>query len=328
MTQKDIRKQQLIDWLNTFTPFTVESLDVVSGDASFRRYFRFHSQGRDYIAVDAPPTTEDTRLFVDVADTYRRSGIRVPEVFYVDDTSGFYCLEDFGNTLFADALKSGNPSDLYRRAIDMLPAIQQCRRTARGALPVYDADMVKTELSIFSEWLLAAHLRLSLSAAEKTMLDEAFESLANNFLSQPQVGVHRDFHSRNLMLLPDNGLGVIDFQGTVTGPVTYDAVSLLRDCYLQVPDELVNELVTKLHGDLAPASDPEQFTRWFDLTGIQRHLKASGIFARLLHRDDKTGYIKDIPLTLSYIAIVGKRYEETSALAEFVESRVIPGVAK
>lgn len=326
MVDTDLRQQQLLTWINSTTSFSAHALTPVSGDASFRRYFRFQHDGADIIAVDAPPETEDTAQFLAVAKAYADAGLTVPKVYAADMLQGFYCLQDFGNRLLADDLSADTVSARYAQAWSLLPAVQSVCATAQAPLPDYSAVMVARELEIFSEWLLEKHLALVLTADQQAMLKAAYQALADNFQAQPQVGVHRDFHSRNLMILDDNTLGIIDFQGAARGPVTYDLVSLLRDCYVEWPVAQVTQWMGAYHQQhLADVSWPT-FQQWCDLTGIQRHLKAAGIFARLHHRDGKSHYLKDIPRTLQYVITAGNVHPQTRELASFVEHQVLPGV--
>ena len=328
MVDKAQREAQLLNWINQHSEFSCETLEMVSGDASFRRYFRFSDQGKSIIAVDAPPGFEDSEIFVAVAKAYEQHGVRVPHVYCVDTEQGFYCIEDFGNRQFASVLGQPDAGSYYKLAFAQLPGIQSCKTTESGGLPAFDNALLAREFYLFTHWLCEVHLKLSLTPEELALLTEADGLLRDNFFAQPQVGVHRDFHSRNLMLLDDGSVGVIDFQDAVTGPVTYDVVSLLRDCYQVWPDDFVDDLLKHVHSEYHSDYDYEQYRRWFDLTGIQRHVKASGIFCRLWHRDAKQGYLNDIPATLNYIVNVAKRYDEFTPLADFVATRVLPNLEK
>jgi aminoglycoside/choline kinase family phosphotransferase len=326
LNQQTLRREQLIEWINRATPLRCENLQMVSGDASFRRYFRFIENGQSYIAVDAPPKSEDSRKFLSVAEAYQQHGIPVPIIHAIDHDLGFYCLQDFGDKLFADALEPENCHLRYRDALSHLPAIQRCTNTALGTLPKFDDTLITIEFELFTHWLLEVHLDLQLSEAERTMIQQTMDYLRVAFFAQPQVGVHRDYHSRNLMLLADNKMGIIDFQDAVIGPVTYDAASLLRDCYQTWPSALVYIWLKEWHAEYYPQHSWPEFRRWFDLTGMQRHIKASGIFARLCHRDGKEGYLQDIPRTLQYLCDVGSQYKQCQQFAEFVQNKVKPAV--
>ncbi|WP_440876197.1 aminoglycoside phosphotransferase family protein [Thalassotalea sp. PLHSN55] len=326
-------------WLSGyFTEHAIE-LEPLSGDAGFRCYYRFSYQEKSYIAVDALPKTSNNHGFVEVAKALEKRGIKVPSLVHYDLSLGFFCLEDLGEILFADALSASSMVTLYQQAIDLLPSIAQCSVSDRYNLPAYDKKFIEFELSIFSEWLLAQHLNIHLSESQQIQLTQCFDYLVENALAQPQVFMHRDYHSRNIMICDQQGsngqqtLAIIDFQDAVQGPITYDIVSLLRDCYYQLPDEKVSQLLRYFCQQISkqlPLADISEQTwqTWFDLMGLQRHIKASGIFARLYHRDNKTGYLKDIPLTLEYIIKVSANYPKLSFLNELVQQQVLPKVLK
>jgi aminoglycoside/choline kinase family phosphotransferase len=320
------RQQQLKEWLNSASPYHCEKLDIVSGDASFRRYFRFADEGKSLIAVDAPPEFENSKTFALVANSYKQHGVSVPEIYAIDHNLGFYCLEDFGDDLFADALNSTSCHTLYTAALASLSNIQTCMSTDNGSLPRFDEALLAREFELFSHWLLEVHLDLQLSSEEKSLIEETFVYLQDAFLSQPQVGVHRDYHSRNLMLIEDERIGIIDFQDAVIGPITYDAASLLRDCYQSWPAALTYTWLKDWHTKYHSQYVWTEFKRWFDLTGMQRHIKASGIFARLCHRDGKKSYLQDIPHTLQYLCEVGSQYEQCREFSKLVESKIKPAV--
>lgn len=323
------RQQALGAWLSDRSGSPV-SLRPVSGDASFRRYFRFQHAGSSHVAMDAPPSHEDCRPFAALADAYLAVGVQVPTIHARDLEQGFLWLRDFGDQLLLPLLSDvGQARNLYRRALAVVPAIQQVIATADGELPLYDEAMLRREMALFSDWLLPRQLGYQLDADGHALWQQLTDLLVANALEQPQVGVHRDFHSRNLMLLVDGGIGVIDFQDAVVGPITYDAVSLLRDCYVAWPDELVYAELEGFRQLLLAAGrsdvgDAAQFRRWFDLMGMQRHLKAAGIFARLLHRDGKPGYIADIPRTVGYILSVGSHYPELQPVIDWLKADIWP----
>ncbi|MBW9261882.1 MAG: phosphotransferase [Candidatus Thiodiazotropha sp. (ex. Lucinisca nassula)] len=322
------RIAQLKDWLNTLPEFGDYSFEAASGDASFRRYFRIGVKNGSYIAMDAPTDKEDTKPFIRVANEFERIGLNVPHIHAMNLEQGFLLLEDLGDVLYLDRLNPQTVDRLYADALSALVTLQA--RGPRQGLPQYDRNLLIREMELFRDWLLEAHLKLQLSQEERQLLDELFQSLAENALQQPQVCVHRDYHSRNLMVVDSHNPGVIDFQDAVIGPVTYDLVSLLKDCYIEWPAEQV-EVWAMGYYELACQSgvlveqDESSFLRWFDLMGVQRHLKASGIFARLNKRDGKPGYLQDIPRTLGYILGVADRYQSTQDLGEFLRHRVMPG---
>ncbi len=286
----------------------------VSGDASFRRYFRLRRDGRSYILMDAPPEKEDSRPFVQVATLLAEAGLHVPAVLEADLEDGFLLLSDLGETLYLARLERDSADALYG---DALAALLRMHTRIQAPLPAYDEALLRREMALFPDWYLARELGREAEGAERAVLDAAFDLLAETALAQPRVFVHRDYHSRNLMLAAPNP-GILDFQDAVWGPITYDLVSLLRDCYIAWPRERVERWMTDYHARLRAEGlvdvDRDGFRAWFDLMGIQRHLKASGIFARLWHRDGKSGYLKDIPRTLGYICSIAADYPE---LAEF-----------
>lgn len=320
---QDLRLQQLSQWLES-QPFAPQGeLQSVSGDASFRRYFRFPvAAGQWLIAVDAPPPHESLQPFMAIAASYHKQGLVVPQVHAFDQELGFMVLDDLGDTLLFSQLTSESVArDYYQQALSLLPAVMRAQTTEVGPLPSYDKALLERELALFHDWLLVRHLGCQLTSAQQRVWQATCDILIDNALEQPQVGVHRDYHSRNIMVM-DRSLALIDFQDAVVGPVTYDAVSLLRDCYVSWPDTLVQEQKKFLHQRLQTeqllndAVTPQQFSTWFDLMGVQRHLKAAGIFARLKHRDDKPGYMADVPRTLAYVSAQARAH---SALQPFAE---------
>ena len=279
--------------------------------------------------MDAPPGQEDTRPFVAIARRLREIGLNVPEVLADDPGRGFLLLSDLGTQQYLAALDEGSVGRLYGDALGALVTLQACGPGA-GELPPYDEALLLREMELFRDWYLGRHLGLTLGAAEQQVLDNAFRLLAATALAQPQVAVHRDYHSRNLMVAPHNP-GILDFQDAVFGPVTYDLVSLLRDCYIAWPQALVEEWALgyqhlAFDSGILRERDEERFLRWFDLMGVQRHLKAIGIFARLNHRDGKAGYLKDIPRTLAYLQTVAGRYRELHDLTLLLQEHP-PGAA-
>jgi aminoglycoside/choline kinase family phosphotransferase len=321
----------LKQWLSQ--QFSEENIQLtaLSGDAGFRCYFRFFLNGNSYIAVDAPPDKSNNAAFVFMQKSLNKQNILVPEIVAVDLALGFFCLADFGETLLADILTQENMVNTYQKAIEILPHIQLALPDKTIELPNYNTAFVELELNIFPEWLLTEHLSITLTDNEQQQLKHCFSFLTDNILSQPQVLVHRDYHSRNIMVLENGELGIIDFQDAVIGPITYDIVSLLRDCYLKWPDENVTLLLSNYISTIAKQYSLthiplEQWQRWFDLTGIQRHIKASGIFARLHHRDNKSGYLNDIPLTLSYIVEISHKYPELAFIHQLLLEKVLPAM--
>jgi len=324
------RESQLRGWLTGIVGSSHYNLEPASGDASFRRYFRITlPDGGTRIAMDAPTENEDCRPFVTIATHLLELGLNVPQVYESDLEQGFLLLSDLGSELYLDRLAMNGGERLYSDALAALMVIQACGR--RDGLPPYSQELLLQEINLFREWLLGCHLELSLAAAEQQMLDDASDLLLANAMEQPQVFVHRDYHSRNLLVTAPPNPGILDFQDAVIGPVTYDLVSLLKDCYISWPREQVKQWVFGYY-ELAQQSGvlrsehEDSFLRWFDLMGVQRHLKASGIFARLNMRDGKPGYLQDIPRTLGYIVDLVPEYPELGPLAELITGRVLPAL--
>lgn len=321
------RLEQLKRWLESELVFSDYTIHPASSDASFRRYFRVAHNGASFIVMDAPPDREDSRPFIAVSRRLADAGLHVPEVIDQDLAQGFLLLTDLGSEPYLGALSEARVERLYADALAALASIQAC---ACDGLPAYDRALLLREMELFREWLVGRHLGIRLNTTQQAMLDTTFGLLADNALEQPQVFVHRDYHSRNLMVASRNNPGILDFQDAVCGAVTYDLVSLLKDCYIEWPRARVEEWALG-YQELALQSgilreqhkDPQQFLRWFDLMGVQRHLKAAGIFARLNHRDGKPGYLADIPRTLGYIVALADRYAELAPLCTLIANEVL-----
>ncbi len=324
MTQ---RHTEMTAWLDD--RFHEYRLAPVSDDASFRRYYRVipGDGGPSRILMDAPPDKEDVRPFAAIAARLRQVGVQAPRVHASDEARGFLLLDDFGDCRYLDALDETTVERLYGDALGALSVMQAC--VSADELPLYDEPLLRAEIALFPDWLLQRHLGLTLDADETRLIAEAADTLVVNALAQPQVFVHRDYHSRNLMRIGQGNPGVLDFQDAVRGPVTYDLVSLLRDCYIRWPRERVEDWAWG-YFDLAVQSGilreehESRFQRWFDLMGMQRQLKAAGIFARLDQRDGKPGYLADIPRTLAYLVEVAPDYPDLAAFGEWVARRVLP----
>ena len=323
------RLEQLKTWLDDELNFGEYTLRPASADASFRRYFRVTHTGVSYVVMDAPPDKEDSRPFIKISKMFFDLGLNVPEVVDENLEQGFLLLSDLGSAPYLDALNEETVERLYGDALGALATIQACT-PGNASLPAYDRTLLLSEMALCREWLIGKHLGRVPDNAQTGMIEAAFGLLADNALAQPQVCVHRDYHSRDLMLTGQNNPGILDFQDAVIGPVTYDLVSLLRDCYIAWPRARVEDWALG-YQELALQSgilredheDPQQFLRWFDLMGMQRHLKAAGIFARLNHRDGKPGYLQDIPRTLGYVVDVAGRYDELAAFGTFIETEVL-----
>lgn len=311
-------------------------IEALSGDASFRRYFRARLPDITYILVDAPPDREDCAGFIALARQFRAAGLHSPTVWAADLDQGFMLLEDFGDTLLLDVVRNQSADSpvvqvSYDAALDTLLTLQA--EVDASHWRSYDGTLLQQEMSLFEDWFCGPYLGMALSAAARQTLHSACDFLTEAALAQPQVAVHRDYHARNLMRLPE-GLqttapGVIDFQDAVRGPCTYDLVSLLRDCYVRWPDAFVRakalrfQSLAQARGLLPPQSEAA-FLRDFDLMGVQRHLKVLGIFCRLYLRDGKAGYLRDLPLVMRYFLVVAERHPELDALTRWVRSDVLP----
>jgi aminoglycoside/choline kinase family phosphotransferase len=303
----DSRLNTLRNWLKALEPswqLDLDSLMPASADASFRRYFRIESKNTDFrtlIVMDAPPQHEPLDAFIKVDGLLCDAGLNVPLILEKNLLQGFLLLNDLGNKTYLAELSSDTADHLYRDATNALVKMQLASKP--DVLPNYDEALLQRELDLFSEWYLGKHLEISLSDLQQTQIKKSFELIIENNVAQAKVYVHRDYHSRNLMVTEKNNPGVIDFQDAVYGPITYDASSLWRDAYIAWPEERVIDWVIKFweEGRKAGLPMPEdfgQFYRDFEWMGLQRHLKVLGIFARLFHRDAKDGYLKDIPLVL------------------------------
>lgn len=319
----DTRQQALISWLQLLR-YDVTELSSASSDASARRYFRFQHQGGSFIAVDTPLPQTENDAFIDLGQALQAAGLRTPTIHHADTHNGWMLVEDFGSTTFADALSASSDTlPLYRQAIKVITEIQSspALQTNSDTLPSYTTAMVARELSIFPQWCLQGYLGIELDAQDKADWQSLIALLTHAFSEQPQTFVHRDFHSRNLMVLDDLSLGLIDFQGAVRGPLTYDWVSLLRDCYVDMPTAQMEALFQELHTNALKEHECslEEARRWFDLTGMQRHLKAVGIFCRLKQQDNKTTYMADVPRTFNYVQAIATKYEELTPLARLIE---------
>lgn len=340
------RFEELKNWLSSCPALNNKQYTLpvpASNDASFRRYYRIEliepseQDYRSLIIMDAPPEYEDCLPFIKVSQQLAELGLNVPKVLDQNLEQGFLLLTDLGNTTFLSVLNEANVESYYNDAFDALVKLQVKGKPLAKNLPAYDAQLLNTEMALFPDWLLKEHLNSALSSQNYQAWSKSTEILTQNALKQPLVYVHRDFHSRNLMVTSakthtGKNPGILDYQDAVYGALTYDAVSLIRDCYIVWPDDQVKEwqrqyfLKLVAAGELSKA-DYAGFVKSMDLMGLQRHLKAAGIFARLYHRDGKDGYLNDIPTTLNYIVSVGCQYPELHDLANLVETQVLPKMA-
>lgn len=305
-TQPDVRLEQLKNWLTNELKFDDYKIEPASADASFRRYFRITQNTKTWIAMDAPPDKEDCEPFNHIAKMIEAAGVQAPHIYNWNKEDGFILLSDLGSKQYLSILSEQTADQLYKDAIDALIKMQ----TLNDHIPPYDQTLLEFELSLFTDWFLEKHLNLNLDNDKKDTLKNIYNLLINNALEQPKVFVHRDYHSRNLMLTDTDNPGVIDFQDAVFGPITYDLVSLLKDCYIAWPRENIESWIQYYLETSSNNIDRNTFIKWFDLMGVQRHLKAIGIFSRLNHRDNKPGYLNDIPRSLTYVFDTCQRYEE------------------
>ncbi len=312
------RQSQLQQWLESLAENTYTDLQPASADASFRQYFRVSNtqDNKTYIVMDAPPEKENSHLFVQVTELIRSVGVNAPDIIALDLQQGFLLLDDLGSKPYLDYLTIDTADNLYIDAINALVKMQ----TIDAMLPAYDEKLLQAEMDLFETWYLNRHFDIQLSEDQKASLDSIFTLLIKSAIQQPQVFVHRDYHSRNLMIT-DNNPGVIDYQDAVIGPITYDLVSLFKDCYIEWPAEKIEHWLDLYLARLTPTHFIEKATlkRWFDLMGVQRHLKVLGIFARLNYRDGKSHYLNDLPLTLKYVVDTCDRYKDLQPLKQLLE---------
>ena len=300
------RKHNMIDWLDSLG-FKDFQLELASEDASFRRYFRLTQGDESFIVMDAPPQQESCDAFIKVASKMTEIRLSAPHIVHQNLAQGFLMMTDFGDRLYLDELKPENANSLYGDAMSAIMQMQT--RISADDLPLYDEALLRQEMNLFKEWFLEKLLGVELTQNQLGMWQMTVDYLVKNALDQPQVFVHRDFHSRNLMYLKNRNPAILDFQDAVKGPVTYDLVSLLRDCYIEWPEPQVDQWVLDFYDfaslDHVQGVSASQFMRWFNLMGVQRHLKAIGIFSRLSLRDGKDKFLQGIPRTLNYLKIVG-----------------------
>lgn len=328
ITASDDRAKAILDWLTNDLNLNITQFEPASSDASFRRYFRVQYAQRHYIVMDAPPEKENTAPFIKVARLFEQAQVNVPHIIQQNTAQGFLLLEDFGSQCLLDSLNEASAESLYQDALDSLVTLQKNVNIKTCGLPRYNTDLLQAELLLFSDWFLGKQCELTLNSDQQAVVKTCNELLIRSALQQTQVCVHRDYHSRNLMHVTTENPGIIDFQDAVIGPVTYDAVSLLRDCYISWPETTVEQYLKPYYQQLIQAylidCDFSQFQRDFDLMGIQRHLKAIGIFSRLNIRDGKSIYLGDIPRTLNYVINISQRYPELQNFHSFLLETVLP----
>lgn len=315
------RLRLLENWLREQLAGQGFDLAPASSDASFRRYFRVRCGSISYIAMDAPPQQESCEPFVRIAKLFARAAVHVPQVLAQNLEQGFLLLTDLGSTTYLESLDKARAPGLYRDAVEALIKIQLASRPK--VLPDYDRKLLEGEMRLFPDWYVARHLGKTLAPSQRAALEQAIALLLENAISQPRVFVHRDYHSRNLMVADPNP-GILDFQDAVYGPITYDLVSLLKDAYVSWEEERVLDWAIRYwekakRAGLPVAADFAEFYRDFEWMGVQRHLKVMGIFARLYHRDGKDRYLGDLPLVLSYLRRACQRYRELNPLAKLLD---------
>ena len=326
----DQRLAQLIDWLSNIEDVAGIEPVPASADASFRRYFRLQSGPQSFIVMDAPPSQEDSTAFLRIAAYLESMQLNAPRIIEADIEQGFLLLSDLGSVPYLDVLNQtpDRAGSLYGDAMQSLLKIQQRGTAYQATLPGYDDALLRVELSLFHDWLCEQHLGIEFSNDDERQWQTVCDLLVANALDQPQVFVHRDYHSRNLMQTDIDNPGILDFQDAVEGPYTYDLASLLKDCYVRWPEAKVREWALSFYAGLDDEtrqhSDADTFLRHFDLMGAQRHLKAAGIFARLNHRDGKPGYMADIPRTLQYIIELSPLYPQLEFLTTLITERCLP----
>jgi hypothetical protein len=337
------RQKQLTDWLSGLYPNETFTLAPASADASFRRYFRASFvDGSTKVVMDAPPQHEDCKPFIHVGKLFEEAGTHVPHVHAQDLKQGFLLLSDLGNTTYLQALTADNAARLYGAATDALIKIQLASK--ENELPPYDEALLRRELNLFPEWYIAKHLGITLTEKQSAKLEECFQRILRNNLAQPCVYVHRDYHSRNLMVTEPNAQarfphpnplpegeganeksnfqsspGILDFQDAVYGPITYDLASLFKDAYIKWEEEEIMDWIIRYwekarKAGLPVREDFGEFYRDYEMMGVQRHIKVLGIFARLYHRDGKDGYLKDMPLVMDYLRRACERYIDLKPL--------------
>jgi N-acetylmuramate 1-kinase len=310
-------------WTQATLGDTQLTLASASADASFRSYWRTHHKGRSWIVMDSPLAQEDPRPWVAIGQRLAAAGLHTPTVHAEDLEQGFLLIEDLGTELYLPALNAETVESLYRDAMTALLRMQ--RHVSVDGIQPYDDLFLRRELEIMPEWFLERHLGHAIDGDERAVLNAAFEALVNSALEQPQCFVHRDFHSRNLLIVEKNNPGIIDFQGALVGAITYDLASLLRDCYIAWPRERVLGWVADYRQKLRDAQlidasvDATRFQRWFDFIGLQRHIKVLGIFCRLWYRDGKRGYLDDLPRVYDYVIDVASEYPELREMASLLQ---------
>ena len=311
-------------WIENSIDAMITRIEPASSDASFRSYYRVILNNEDtFIAVDSPPEHENNKQFLRIAQILNDMGISVPKIIDSELNHGFLIISDLGNNTMLDKLTSNNQhsSAYYKKAVSLISKMQHSGISSHSELPLYDKDMMLDEMKLFVYWYCKMELKINDKEMQKYDLYSVFNQIADRALKQEKVFVHRDFHSRNIIVNSNNQLGILDFQDAVLGPITYDLVSLLRDCYITLPEQFVSEKIEHFYHESSAflmKTTQEEFIKDFDWMGVQRHLKAVGIFSRLKHRDQKENYILDIPRTRDYLIKICDKYDSLQLLSGFL----------
>ena len=316
LPRKKTTMQQLKQWLQT-TPYKEYRLTVASADASFRKYYRLQTNNESVLVMDASLEKESLGPFLDITQRLLSVGVQAPQILLQNTQLGYLVIEDFGSVDLLSTLTHNNFQTLYKQAINVITTMQHADISH---LPLYDKAFLLQEMGLMQTWYLEKKLTLTLTNTQHAMVQNTLNTIADVVLQQPQnCFVHRDFHSRNIMVKEDGGFGIIDYQDAMNGSITYDLVSLLKDCYISFEPKAIEELALYFYEQNGINSSKEEFLMWFDFTGMQRHIKVLGIFSRLSLRDNKHGYLQDIPLTRNYLIQTAKKYPQTQPLATFLE---------
>ncbi len=300
------------------TQYKDYAIQSASEDASFRKYYRLRKGNRTFIFMDSSLEKESLKPFIQVDEKLLHVGVNAPKILEKNLADGYMILEDFGDTNLLDVLNRDNFKYYYQKAIDTIVLMQEADVSS---LALYDKKFLHVEMDLMSEWYIEKFLHVKLTNSQKELIQESLNTISDVVLQQPQeLFVHRDFHSRNIMITKDEELGIIDFQDAMSGAVTYDLVSLLKDCYIEFDRDEILKLVLCFRDKKGLHVDDETFIKWFDFMGLQRHIKVLGIFSRLYLRDSKDGYLKDIPLTLKYVLDTAKLYEETQNFTQLLQN--------
>jgi N-acetylmuramate 1-kinase len=323
------RQKALEHWLQSTPGLASFTLQPMQGDASFRRYFRIKTASCSLVAMDAPPPRENCRPFVAIAKSLRALGLNAPDIMAADLAQGFLLITDFGDRTYLKALTPENADHLYGLALHALATLQGCKEVNDYSVPPFTEALMRQEWAWHKEWFLGKLLGLTLSSTEEKQLGQCMDLIVDSALSQPQVFMHRDYHSANLMVTADENIALLDFQDAFIGPVTYDLVSLLRDCYIDWPPQQVQTWALLYRQQLLDKGvlrdvDEQTFLQWFDWMGLQRHLKALFTFARKHVRDQQSQYLQSIPRTLHYLQSVSLRYTQMAALHDYLSQVVQP----